>query len=365
MTILRYLFREISQFALVVLLLLVIIFASQQFLRYLHYVVEGELAISFLLRMLALLLPVVISFVLPLAFFIASLFVLGRWHVDREMVVLHACGVSEQRLAAMILVPGMGFAILVALLGLWMTPRAFELQDQIWDQQKSVLGAQLFSPGRFHEVFSGQGVFYMESWDKQSNFQKVFLAKLPSGETSVTREFHTVTADVGYWTRSAGQEFLVLEKGRYYEGMFGRSDFTVGEFGRYVIELPESGVLQERRKMRAIPSSVLRQVDHPAYQAEWQWRFALAFSVPLLALLAIPLSRVQPRQGRIGRIIPALLIYLSYMGVLMMATEKVATGAWPVYPGLWAIHGLMASIALVWLWWDVLWRQWRRVRENS
>ena len=48
-------------------------------------------------------------------------------------------------------------------------------------------------------------------------------------------------------------------------------------------------------------------------------------AVPIMALLAVPLSKVNPRQGRFAKIVPALLLYLIYF--LAQSSLKSAGGA--------------------------------------
>ena len=66
----------------------------------------------------------------------------------------------------------------------------------------------------------------------------------------------------------------------------------------------------------------LMQESSPEAHAELQWRFALIFAVPLMALLAVPMSSVNPRQGRFAKLLPALLLYLIYF--LLQSSLKSA-----------------------------------------
>ena len=76
----------------------------------------------------------------------------------------------------------------------------------------------------------------------------------------------------------------------------------------------------------------------PEARAELQWRLAIPLAMPLLTLIAVPLSRVNPRQGKFGRMAPAILIYLGYFMVLMAAKRAMAADRIPDAFGLWWIH---------------------------
>ena len=60
-------------------------------------------------------------------------------------------------------------------------------------------------------------------------------------------------------------------------------------------------------------------------KAELNWRVSLVLAVPLMALIAVPLSRVNPRQGRFAKVLPALLLYLIYF--LLQSSLKSAWGS--------------------------------------
>jgi lipopolysaccharide export system permease protein len=48
--------------------------------------------------------------------------------------------------------------------------------------------------------------------------------------------------------------------------------------------------------------------DEPEHVAEFQWRLGIPLSTIVLAILAVPLSRSQPRAGRYGRLAIGLLV---------------------------------------------------------
>jgi len=85
-------------------------------------------------------------------------------------------------------------------------------------------------------------------------------------------------------------------------------------------------------------------------RAELQWRLMTPFSTLLLALLAIPLSRSRPRQGRYARMLLALVIYAVYFNLLDVGRTWVEQGS---SVGIWWVPGLLAvlvfSLYVPWL----------------
>ena len=59
-------------------------------------------------------------------------------------------------------------------------------------------------------------------------------------------------------------------------------------------------------------------------------------------VLAVPLARLRPRQGRFGRIGIAILAYFVYSQVLAAARTWVESGVVPEFVGMWWVHGYRA-----------------------
>jgi len=82
--------------------------------------------------------------------------------------------------------------------------------------------------------------------------------------------------------------------------------------------------------------------------AELQWRFSTPIMSLVLMLIAVPLSRLRPRQGRFGKIGLAVLAYFLYYQLLFAARAWVEGGAVPPYLGLWWVH-VIALVGAAWL----------------
>jgi lipopolysaccharide export system permease protein len=98
---------------------------------------------------------------------------------------------------------------------------------------------------------------------------------------------------------------------------------------------------------QAMTNQQLLAQGQPVHMAELQWRISLVILLPTLALLAVPLSKVSPREGRFARLVPALLLYVAYFGLLVVSRDLVARERLPVAIGLWWVHLLF--ITLGWL----------------
>jgi lipopolysaccharide export system permease protein len=143
-----------------------------------------------------------------------------------------------------------------------------------------------------------------------------------------------------------GDKFLVLLNGRRYEGLAGNQDFRLLEFGRYALRVQpyEAKGVDVSPKAQSTPA-LLRERTPPAL-GELVWRTGLPVSALLLALLAIPLSFVNPRAGRSLNLIMAILAYMVYSNLISIAQAWVAQGRIGFAAGMWAVH-LAVALLLV------------------
>ena len=83
----------------------------------------------------------------------------------------------------------------------------------------------------------------------------------------------------------------------------------------------------------------------------------------VVTLLAVPLSRVNPRQGRFLKLLPAILLYMAYLSVLIAARGQLDKGKIPMALGLWWVHGIFLSVGLLLLYWEPLRLKWAARRS--
>lgn len=94
-----------------------------------------------------------------------------------------------------------------------------------------------------------------------------------------------------------------------------------------------------KRKAKSV-AELARSV-FPADHAELQWRQSRGLTALLMALLAISLSRVKPRQGRFSTLLPLTLLFVAIFYGGDVCRTLVANGTIPLIPGLWLVPGLM------------------------
>ena len=348
MLIFRYLLKETFKSQIAVFLVLMAIFVTQKFVRVLAEASNGDIPAGLVLNFLALKAPVLAALILPLSFFLGIMLAHGRLHVDSEMTVLRACGISEWYIARIMLVLSLLMALFSGLLTLWLSPLASEIEYEMEEQLSTESGLAALLPGRFEETANKSAVLFVQEIDENNQLKNVFVAQHDMEKAGEL--VHVVYSEGGYVSESAdGSQKLILTDGHQYEGKLGARDYRVVDFEEYQVQiaLGEEQSTQQRRKLSAYPTVDLMKEESLDAIAEFQWRIAIPLSIPFLALIAVPLSTVNPRQGRFGKLFPAILIYLGYFLLLMMGREILEDGKIPPKLGLWWVHLVILIIGMV------------------
>lgn len=282
--------------------------------------------------------------VLTLTVFIAVLMTLSRAFRDSEMVVWFAVGRSLLDWIRPVLRFAAPLVALVAVLALVVSPwasRQIIESKQRYQQRDDV--AKL-AAGRFIESSGADRVFFVEHVDLQtSTVRGVFVSHRSQG-----REGVIVAANGLIEVRPDGDRYLVLERGRRYEGVPGQAEYRMLEFERYAIRLetrPDAPLAE--LQARAKPTRALWREPTRWHLAELLWRIGLPVVATLLALLAIPLAYTNPRVGRSFNLIVAVLVFLLYNNALSVVQAWVQQGRLSFAAGVWVAHAGVAAIVVV------------------
>lgn len=348
MLIFRYIARDLlsSTFAICTVLLLVII--SGRFVKYLAQAAAGDLDAGILLAVIGYRLPGFMESILPLAFFLGVLLAYGRFYVQNEMTVMFACGVSQLKLIGYTLIPALFIALLVAGLSFEVSPSGLKKAEALLTAQKERGELDNLVASHFYPLQGGQSVTYAEQVNDSGLMQNVFLAE-NNPEAEEGKQLVLVVAETGRQHRSGPEQpsYLVLDKGYRIQGVPGRADYQITRFEEYGQRLSQPDKPGRREKADTLPTAELLGSNNKSYIAALQWRFSLPILVLVMTLMAIPLSKTNPRQGRFSKMIPAILIYVIYQVILRAARGAVEDDKLSASLGLWWVHFVFLFIALV------------------
>ena len=311
----RYLTKEIFKSQIAILFILLLMFFSQQLISVLNSAVSGKVPTDLVLSLLGLGMPALSQFMLPLSLFVALLLTLGRLYTESEITVMRACGVGQGLLTRVALFLSIFTTALAAYNVFSLTPWAIDMQSKILAEAKSNPRFSALSAGQF---MTAGGYVFIENINNEANTLNDIYVFQPDQQKK--NRPSVVVADTGVLQGLPnGDQLLTLKESTRYEGTAKTADFRISHFDNYTAYLGYQDVNSNDKLMQRADFSSLMADKSPEAKAELQWRFAL---VPLMALLAVPMSSVNPRQGRFAKIIPAVLLYLIYF--LLQSSLKSA-----------------------------------------
>lgn len=343
MLIFRYLVKEVFTTLAALTLILLLIFMSNQFVHYLNRAVSGHIPVMIIMKLLILEMPNLIGLLLPLGFFVALLLAYGRLYADSEMLVLHASGYSPKRLLTHSFIMVAMVSLPVIIIMFWLSPTIAVERIKLLRTTGIQTLIENVIPGRFQEVTKGKNVFYVESMSHDRKKAKnVFLARLTIHNHET--QWNIVWSDEVYAATmpETGDNFLVFKQGEAYEGMPGQANYQVINFKEYNVKLPPpvyplAYLTTDLRTAKTAALLPLINADSKK-AAELQWRLSVPIMIFTLTLLAVPLSRVNPRAGRFAKLLPAIMLYIIYANFMFIARDWLAGGTVPVWIGMWWLH---------------------------
>jgi len=351
----RYLSRELLVTMSAVSAVLLVIIMSGRFIKYLAQAAQGLLDPGVLLLIMGFRLPGFLQLILPLGLFLGILLAYGRLYLESEMTVLSATGMSQRRLLVYSLAPAALVAVVVGWLSLGLAPQGIAEVDRILNQQDSLTEFDTLVPGRFQTLRDGSRVTYTRELSAdRSELDGVFIS-----ETNVSRQtgkksgLSVLVAESGRQEiQPDGSRYLILENGYRYDGNPGQADYRAIQYDTYGVLLPKPEVSMELSEREALPTRELLGSDNIRHRTELQWRFSLPLLVFVVTVLAVPLAKVNPRQGRFLKLLPAILLYMTYLALLIAVRGALDKGRIPMALGLWWVHGLFLAIGLLMLYWE-------------
>lgn len=355
MIIRRYLNKEIFSTLSAVTLILMLVFLSQQTVRYLSYAASGKIASNILLPLLGFEIPYLLVLLLPLGLYLGMFLVYSRLYAESEMFVLNVSGYGARQILLMTLPLVLLVSLLVLALSFWLNPWLASEKGRLIAKgmtEENIL--KTLTPGRFHISGDGRRVIYVEQVSqRRKQAENLFMAeeKKPTKDQApeaVNQIIISAAQGSPFYDKKLSEHFVVAANGFRYEGIPGQNDYKIIQFKKYAVHLPEASLESERELQEGVPTWRLwKNYRKPSYAAELQWRCSLALVPLLLALLVFPLSRLKPRQGRYLMAVPVLIIYTIYINLLFVARHGVEVGVLPVTLGMWWVHLALLVLALL------------------
>jgi len=337
----RYLIREILHSFFAVFSILLLTTFAVTFVRLLAEMSTSIFSSVFIIQLLMLKIIGKLSMLLPVSLYVAILLALGRLYTDSEIVAMWAGGIGPRRINLSVFRLLLGFALANSVISLYLSPEALAKRDVVLAQAQAQAEISGVLPGRFLEFRDGEMVAYTESLSADKREMENVFAKLTiAGRQNLV---------VAKRARFSGNEektgrYIVLEDGYRYSGSPGSVDYTVYRFAKHSFRIDQERSQTVISKSNATRTLDLLKAPYPAYSAELQWRISQPISLLLLGMLAIPLARTLPRQGKYTKLAMGIAIYFLYGNAVGVMQTFIERGEVSTAIGIWPVHLVMALI---------------------
>lgn len=348
----RYITREIYFSLLGIVGTLMLIIFINQVTQLLKEAALGNMTIRTVWQVAFLELFPIITYVLPLGFFLSILIVIGRLYRDSELVVMTACGLSLWKQFSIV----GGIAIIVSIfsgfLSLYLNPMTVTAFKTLKDQSGAQFQISTLSPHRIKPLGDGSAVYVTDANHRDNTVKNVFLVQKKKHE-------HRVEWDITNAERGGQQTiyknmspYIILQNGNRYLLNSQTRALTHDQFTQFGFNIQSLTANQDKheKKIHIDGVSTIKLMhmhgDLDAI-AELQLRFSVPLAVLISSLLAVTFSEVNPRRASSLYIIPAIATFAVYMILIYLCKGWVSDGKIVPWIGSWWVHILMIFFTLI------------------
>lgn len=332
----RYILRIAASACVACLLGLTGVIWITQALRELDLLTGKGQTFTIFLLVTMLSLPALITVIAPVALFIATLYALNKLNSDSELIVMSAAGMHPARLLRPFLVLTCVVGLLVGYLTIHMMPNSFRDLRDLVTQIRADFVANIVKEGQFTTLDAGITFHYRER--SGDALLGIFL----QDRREPTRPVVYI-AERGQTVESAGQPYLVLEKGSIQRQETNSRDSSIVAFDRYAIDLSAFGqdgdqvVYKPRERTTAQlfnpdPNELYYQVQAGRFRAELHDRLSsplYPIALMLIAFAALGDARTT-RQGRGAAMVMALIAVIALRITGFAASSAAVRTEWAV-----------------------------------
>ncbi len=348
----RYILRQTIGITIVVAVVFTAAVWLVESLRLIDLIVNRGLSLGLFLYLAMLILPRFIDAVLPIAVFIAVLFIYNRLITESELVVMRSAGVSQIGLARPAMLASALATCILLLMSIYFLPasnRAFkDLQFEIRNKIASVLLLE----GTFNTI-SDNVTIYVRARDAEGDLSGIVIYD----SRDRTRPM-TVVAEHGAFVSTDQGPRLIMVKGS--RQVFDRSNghLSVLSFDQYTLDLDKyreaTGIRYRQPEELYLHELLTPQPGETvaARQARLvELNFRLINPLSALALAAIPIACLLTgefsRRGQIWRVLEAVALAFLFEA-LDVAFKNVAVRHTAAIVPLY-LNVLVPLVAAFWL----------------
>ncbi|PYJ84827.1 MAG: hypothetical protein DME22_11315 [Verrucomicrobia bacterium] len=376
-----YLTRQVlATLAMTVTVLTFVLLLGNVLREILSLLVSGQATIGLVLQAVALLVPWVLAFAVPMGMLTATLLVFGRFSADQELTAIRAGGVSLVALVTPVLLLSAGLSGISALVNLQVAPQCRVAYRNLLFHIGLERSTSLIMEDRYLDDFPGYIVYVARK--SGTNLQRVEVLGLDA-EGKMTNRTHAARATVESDVANSRMVLRLYEVQRYDLVNFSSvdelgelsqtltnkqpalptlsvplSDLTFGQLWRKLRELDQLSI-----QAKAIPHATADQLREQKRQLETvkadltmpvlvqiHRQVALSFGCIGFTLIGIPLGIRAHRRETSAGVAMALILSLIYYGFIVVGQSLETRPDLAPHLIVWLPDFIFQAVGAVLLW---------------
>ena len=324
---------EVFRSSIGVLLIFFLLVVGSRIVGYFEQAAEGNIDPGIILSVIALRFPDFITLLIPLSFFLGLLITIGRLNSEGEIHGYFSAGLSKFNLIKFLLPQAFIYFFITLVLSLYIAPYTKNLSkellviDSFEEQIDAIQSDEIVS-------LDDGGFLYVQTAD-ESLIKGVKLFQVDEDNSFI------VISDELLTTEKDKTIELNLKNGSFYGGLFSETSKIISNFNNFNFEI-------DKNISQSNDLSLTKLFDYSlaSDQATFQWNISIPITILILLLYGIYISSSKPREGKFSFMLPGMLIYVSYLSLLILAREFISDNPGSIF-NLWFIHGLFVLFLLL------------------
>jgi len=317
---------EVFRSSIGVLLIFFLLVVGSRVVGYFEQAAEGNIDPGIILSVIALRFPDFITLLIPLSFFLGLLITIGRLNSEGEIHGYFSAGLSKFNLIKFLLPQAFIYFFITLVLSLYIAPYTKNLSkdllviDSFEEQIDAIQSDEIVS-------LDDGGFLYVQTAD-EGLIKGVKLFQVDEDNSFI------VISDELLTTEKDKTIELNLKNGSFYGGLFSESSKIISNFNNFNFEI-------DKNMSQSSDLSLTKLFDYSSAsdQATFQWNISIPITILILLLYGIYISSSKPREGKFSFMLPGMLIYVSYLSLLILGREFISDNPGSIF-NLWFIHGL-------------------------
>ena len=300
---------EVFKSTCAILLIFFFLVVGSRFVAYFEQASEGLIDPNIIFKVVLLRFPDFITLLMPLSFFLGIVLTISRLYAESEIYGYFSAGLSKISLIKFLIPQSIIFFIITLGLSLYIAPYTKQLSNELISVDTFEEQFKSIQPKKVIKFADQNGFIYVEEKNDKI-FKKVTAVVSNDGSSSL------VIADEMSFSDLSGSLDVKFKNGSLHQGVLEDEVKIVSSFGELKLPLDK-----EININKDLSLSKLFDYSSNSSGSEILWNISIPITIFVLLILGVTMSKVEPRQGRLSVMLPAIAIYILYLSLLILGRD--------------------------------------------